>query len=147
MGEYTTHATLLARISGGTDPEAWREFYHRYRELIRGFARRRGLQAADCDEALQDVLTALTQALPGFRYDPERGKFRSYLKTITVRAIMRRARQKRGERPLDDMEASTPSPEEAPQTEEMWEAEWRQYHLRQAMECIRVEFNAKDRAA
>ena len=144
---YTTHATLLARVAEGVDPEAWSEFHRRYGELIRGFARRRGLQAADCDDIAQEVLLILSKSMGGFEYDPAKGKFRSYLKTFVVRAVYRKTRQKLGERSLGDMdvEAKDPAPDSA--TEEVWEQEWRQYHVRQAMQRLEAEFNEDDRMA
>jgi RNA polymerase sigma-70 factor (ECF subfamily) len=146
MGQYTTHATLLARISEGHDPGAWREFVERYGELIRGFARRRGLQPADCDEIVQDVLTSLAQSMPGFRYDPARGKFRAYLKTVALHAIFRRGRQNRGEVPLEDLEDAV-TETASDDFDALWEAEWKQYHLRLAMRTIEREFGEKDRLA
>jgi RNA polymerase sigma-70 factor (ECF subfamily) len=143
--QTTTHTTLLARLSQGSDPVAWREFCDRYGELIRSFARQQKLQPADCDDVLQDVLTALTQSMPQFQYDPKKGRFRSYLKTVVTRAISRRIRQRRGELPLDNSGDDAVSP--SPDVEQVWEAEWRQYHLRQAMRAIEAEMNPTDRAA
>ncbi len=144
--QTTTHVTLLARLSGGSDDAAWREFCDRYEELIRSFARRRGLSAADCDDVLQDVMLALTKSMPGFRYDPAKGKFRSYLKTVTLHALLRRTRQKGAGSPLQIGDGSVSRAVED-ETEEVWETEWRQYHLRMAMKTIRTEFNAADREA
>ena len=144
MSQYTTRITLLERLSGDMDGGAWREFCDRYGPVIRGFVRRRGQQPADCDEIVQEVLTALTQALPGFRYDPAKGKFRSYLKTVTMRTISHRSRQKGADVPLDE-DAHADASDET--TDNQWEEEWRQYHLRQAMKVIAVEFNGQDRAA
>ena len=39
---YTTHTTLLSRLSDGVDPTAWKEFHDRYNDLLRGFAYRYG---------------------------------------------------------------------------------------------------------
>lgn len=64
LAQTMTHATLLERVSQSKDPLAWHDFCARYESLIRGFARRQGLQGADCDEVMQDVLMALTHALP-----------------------------------------------------------------------------------
>ena len=97
QGQTTTHASLLIRLRDGADSAAWKEFHERYGELIRGFARRRDLQAADCDDVAQEVMLSLSKAMPGFRYDPCKGKFRSYLKTVTLRAIFRKTQQKHGE--------------------------------------------------
>jgi RNA polymerase sigma-70 factor (ECF subfamily) len=142
-----THATLLARLSGGQDPGAWSEFVARYGELIRGFARRRGLQAADVEDIAQEVLTSLTKAMAGFTYDPSKGKFRSYLKTVVVRAIARKSLQTRGVTTLEEIDEVTRASAGLPDVETQWEAEWRQYHVRQAMRTIENEFNEADRSA
>ncbi len=142
-----THVTLLGRLADRADAAAWNEFYRRYGDLIRGFARRRQLQASDCEDVLQEVLLSLSQAMPGFRYDPAKGKFRSYLKTVTLRAIFRRSCQKRGEIGLEHIEEATRAADADGAVEEGWEEEWRQYHLRQAMNTIAVEFNQADRDA
>lgn len=144
-----THATLLARLAGGAgaDASAWGEFVERYGELIRGFVRRQGLQPADCDDILQDVLVALTRALPGFQYDPSRGRFRSYLKTIALRAMFRRRAERGGEVHLADLEDATRAADRDQAVEQAWEHEWQQYHARIAMRAIESEFNAGDRRA
>ena len=66
--QTATHASLLLRLRDDADGGAWNEFLDRYGELIRGFARRRGLQSADCDDIAQDVLLSLSKALPNFQY-------------------------------------------------------------------------------
>ncbi len=136
----TTHASLLARLRSGQDEDAWKEFCTRYGSLIRGFARRQGLQEADQEEVLQDVLSALTKAMPGFVYDPAKGKFRSYLKTITLRAIFRRTRQNHNEIPLGNMEDAVHRASADPGLDAEWEKEWQEFHLRTAMRVIEVEF-------
>jgi RNA polymerase sigma factor (sigma-70 family) len=143
----TTHATLLARLAQGTDPVVWPEFVDRYGELIRAFARRQGVQPVDCDDVLQDVLLSLTRAMPGFTYDPAKGKFRSYLKTVTLRAIFKRRFRDRGQVELEHMEEATQAAGIDDVVEQGWEAEWRQYHLRLAWHTIEAEFNGTDRQA
>lgn len=143
----STHVTLLRRLSDGEDPAAWREFHDRYAELIRGFARRRRLQAADCDDVVQDVLLALSKSMPAFEYDPGKGKFRSYLKTVTLHAVFRRLGRHGGEIDLEHIADCTRAAGDDEEIEAAWEAEWRQYHLRQAMVQIAAEFNDTDREA
>lgn len=143
MGLSTaTHTTLLARLTDGQDHAAWAEFVARYGDLIRGFCLRRGLQPADCEDVQQDVLMSLSKSMPGFRYDPSKGLFRSYLKTVVVHAILKKSRQTADLAPLPDSESSPDAPDE-----QQWEQEWRQYHLRLAMRTIDSEFNATDRRA
>ena len=148
MHSLSTHQSLLARLSRGDDQAAWAECFARYRELVLGVARRRGLSGGDGDDVLQDVFVALSQSLPKFEYDRERGRFRGFLKTITVRAIARRLRR-RGAAPAvgtvgadvgDEHDVGAPDPE----FEATWEAEWRQHHLRQAMAVLRSEVRASD---
>lgn len=151
-----THATLLAKLADGGDPSgaglAWREFVDRYGELIRSVCRRHGLQASDTDDVLQDVLLSLSKSMPGFRYDPTIGRFRSYLKTVVLHAIFRKSRQKGGAINLGSMTGvvgigGTGGEKEDPSADAQWEQEWRQHHLRHAMRIIDAEFSARDRAA
>jgi RNA polymerase sigma-70 factor (ECF subfamily) len=144
---YTTHTTLLTRLSEGIDPAAWKEFHDRYLELIKGFGRQCGLQPADCDDAAQEVFLALSKSMSDFSYDPEKGRFRSYLKTVSLRIIFRILRQKQDQKPLNDLERIDKSAFTDSEVEEMWETEWRQYHMRQALGRIESEFNEKDRLA
>lgn len=137
----STHASLLARVAGGVDSAAWTEFAERYRGLIRGYGLRRGLQPADADDFAQDVFVSLTSALRGFQYDPGKGRFRGFLRTIAVRALSKRFRDTR-----DDAEpiVADDSIESADTEDAEWESEWRQYHLREAMRHIQAEFRATD---
>lgn len=146
-GQTTTHASLLARLSKGSDRAAWAEFHDRYADLIRGFASRQGVQSNECDDVLQDALLALTQAMPGFVYDPAKGKFRSYLKTVVLHIIYRKSFQKKGIVSLENLESLTASGTNDETVESQWEAEWRQYHLRLAMKTIAIEFNKNDLGA
>lgn len=147
MLAQTTHISLLERLSDGRDPVAWHEFCSRYGDLIRNFARHQNLQAADIDDVLQDVLMSLTKAMPGFTYDPSRGKFRSYLKTVTLHAIFARSRQKRGEVALEDVKTQADAAAADATVDGVWDEQWRQYHLKQAMRTIESEFNEADIAA
>lgn len=144
-----THASLLAKLGAnpdtGTDA-AWREFVDRYGDLIRGFCRSRGVLRADGDDIVQDVLLSLTKAMPNFRYDPAKGKFRSYLKTVTLHAIFRKSGQKSPGGTLQDVDSLTHAASVDDLTDATWEREWRRYHLRRAMQVIDAEFSSRDRS-
>lgn len=135
-----THATLLLRLADGTDPGAWAEFQARYADLIRGFCLRRGLQPADIDDVLQDVLLSMSKAMPAFRYDPAKGTFRGYLKTVVSHAISRKFRQEPPAAGLSHADA----PADDAAGDEHWEVEWRRYHFRRAMSVLEHEFSARD---
>ena len=143
VNPLSTHASLLARLSSDPDAEAWNEFTARYEDLIRGFAQRRGLQAADAEDVMQDVFVALTQGMKEFVYDPAKGRFRGFLKTIAIRTIGKRLR---GRKPLAGQSVADGALDAAPADDDDpdWEAEWRQYPLRTAMQRVRSEFRASD---
>lgn len=147
IGQTTTHASLLARLSDDSDRAAWVEFYARYADLIRGFARRQNVSPEDCEDILQDVLLGLSRAMGNFAYDPAKGKFRSYLKTTVLHAIFRKSHQKPPGLPLDHMDEQFATGASDAAVESHWEAEWRKYHLGLAMKTIGAEFNFRDRAA
>ena len=91
MADHTDLATslsLLDRLSRLENQEqAWREFVKRYSKLIFGWCHKRGLQDADVQDVSQELLTQLFLKMRQFRYDPARGKFRSWLKTLLVHAL------------------------------------------------------------
>jgi len=140
----TTHGTLLARISDSSDPAAWSEFCAQYEEMIRAFARRQGMVGSDSDDIVQDVLMALTKAMPGFEYNPAKGKFRSYLKTVVVRAIIRKRERYAGDARTQDLNEESRAAASDASLDTVWEEEWRQQHLRRAMRQTEAEFNATD---
>lgn len=135
---------MLARLADGADRSAWDEFHDRYGELLRRFARSRGLQPADCDDVVQDVLLSLTRALPGFEYDPARGSFRAYLKAVTLRAVSKAIWQKRGVADLDTVEGATRLAARDQTLDDEWEAEWQANHTRRAMRLLEAEFKRGD---
>lgn len=147
MDAQTTHITLLSRLKERSDWTAWREFYERYADLIRSFARRQGLQPADRDDVLQEVMASLSQAMQNFRYQPEKGKFRSYLKTVTVRAVFRKRCQDNRRLPLEELEARIAKAIVDDGVDEVWEQNWRRHHVRRALRRLEPEFSSRDRTA
>lgn len=141
--DMTTHITLLHRLSAGSDQLAWRDFCARYELLIRAVAKKHGLFGPDADDVLQDVLMALTKAMPGFEYDPTKGRFRGYLRTITLHAIYAKLRQRSDPTTLVGSGASSIQDIDT-DADEIWEMEWRQYHMRQAMLIVQAEFAERD---
>lgn len=141
MPSPSTHASLLERLAtgGAPDQDAWAVFADRYGTLIRDYGRRRGLQADDCDDLLQDVLLSLTKAMPGFRYDPAKGRLRAYLKTVAMRAVSslvsKKTRQDGGGVSLEVVEEPV-----ADEGEALWEQAWRHHHVRRALGLLGKEF-------
>ena len=104
-----TRPSLLVRIRDGCDTDAWQTFVTIYAPIVYGYARRRGLQDADAADLTQDVLGEVARAIRSFEYQPEKGRFRHWLLTITRRLLMRfnERRARRAERDCEDQELET----------------------------------------
>jgi len=81
-----TGSALLLLLGNPTDAECWNAFVDRYAPTIYGWCRQRGLQEADAEDVTQEVLAQLVQKLRTFTYDPHKGTFRGWLKTLTHHA-------------------------------------------------------------
>jgi RNA polymerase sigma-70 factor (ECF subfamily) len=148
MNPEATHPSLLSRVRDPANAAAWREFEDRYRELLVRFCRKRGLQQADAEDVAQIVFFNLSKALPGFTYDPGRGRFRDYLYRSARNAIAQWSSRPKhvsgalgtdiGERVEAPGTGNGPSGEDA-----AWEQEWVAHHYRLAMETVRRTFDPK----
>ena len=78
-----TRPSLILRLRNPDDMLAWQEFVEIYQPLIRSLALRRGLQVADCDDVVQEVLTRVAKHVEQWDSQDERSSFRAWLATIT----------------------------------------------------------------
>ncbi|SMP57391.1 RNA polymerase sigma-70 factor, ECF subfamily [Neorhodopirellula lusitana] len=74
-----TRASLILRLQDPADIAAWNEFAEIYAPVIYRSARRLGLQAADADDVVQEVLSAVARSVSGWLDREERGAFRAWL--------------------------------------------------------------------
>lgn len=79
----TTDETLMLEFQQGSH-EAFTELFHRYREPVYGFFRRRLSDAARAEELAQEAFLAVLRGIA--RYEP-RATFRSYLYGIAVNLV------------------------------------------------------------
>jgi RNA polymerase sigma-70 factor (ECF subfamily) len=86
VSEPLTGSTLLGLLRDPADSRAWDLFVRRYGPLIHRWCLRWRLQEADADNVTQEVLAQLVQKLHSFRYDPRKGTFRGWLRTLTQHA-------------------------------------------------------------
>ncbi|MBX3443356.1 MAG: sigma-70 family RNA polymerase sigma factor [Planctomyces sp.] len=91
-----TRPSLLLRMRRPEDGLAWAEFDGQYRPFLLRVATRSGVTLSDAVDVVQDVFVSIVRALPGFTYDPRRGRFRAWLARLTRNAAVdwRRGRTK-----------------------------------------------------
>lgn len=78
---------MLLRIRDPADRDAWSTFQEVYLPIIRAYCGRCGLQEADIDDVAQEVLSVVNHSISSFEYQPQKGRFRSWLGTITTNEI------------------------------------------------------------
>ena len=91
-----TRATLIDRLKNWQDQASWQDFFDTYWKLIYGLARKFGLKEEDAQDVVQDTLVSVANQMPNFKYDPELGSFKSWLRTVIRSRILDHLR-KRGQ--------------------------------------------------
>lgn len=142
-----TRASLLSRLKDWDDAESWQDFANTYERLIYSTAVRAGLSDAEAKDVLQEVLVSVAKTIDGFKSDPAKGTFKSWLLNLTRWRIADqfRKRQKTGpgaERPQVRGADETPTVERVPDAsglalENIWESEWKQSLLEAAVARLR----------
>jgi RNA polymerase sigma-70 factor (ECF subfamily) len=82
-----TSVSLLERLRLYPDPPSWQRLVDLYTPLIRSWLQRHGVQSADADDLVQEVMGVLIRELPGFEHDRRTGAFRRWLRGITVNRL------------------------------------------------------------
>ena len=139
--DLQTRASMFDRLKTGDATRRdleWEQFRRRYAPVVAGFARNMGVRPQDVDDVIQDVFLSFFLVSPRFEYDRAKGRFRGYLKTVTVRAIRARFGRaaKVNEVPLADL------PDDAPAVQETWDRAWADQLMRRAVEAVRLEYAA-----
>lgn len=133
----TTHLSLLIRVKSPNDQSAWREFDEIYRPMLFRFARACGLRDADADEIVQACMVSASQHVGSFEYDPSKGRFRGWLKTIVNNRVRSMLRDRRDQPAESAVFNRADAREESP--EEIFDRVWRQEHLRHCLIRVREE--------
>jgi RNA polymerase sigma factor (sigma-70 family) len=140
---YKTRASVLLRLraDGTLDRQVgWNDFARIYGPVIAGFARNAGVPPQEVDDVLQDVMLGFFRHAQSFEYDPKRGRFRGYLKTVTLNSIRDRHRRKRPKVGLPENFEPAGGDDALHAT---WDHEWTQHLLRRAMEKVKATVQAK----
>jgi RNA polymerase sigma factor (sigma-70 family) len=138
-----TDSSLLRQVKTLSNARGWTRFYETYAPMIARFALRSNLSPAESQDVVQTTMIHLAKTIPQF--DPERGKFKSFLFTCAKWRIMdlHRARPKN----TVDFQLNPAALEAKPSFdswdpnvsdfEKIWDEEWEQQIQREALEQVK----------
>ena len=132
----TTIASLLVRLKDRQNSVAWQEFDAIYRSMLHRFAMSRGSDAA-ADDVVQQCMTAIHEHIDGFEYDPTRGGFKGWLRTLVNNRVRNLLRDQH-ERPAESQDLKRGQVREQ-SPEEAFENLWMEEHLKNALRLVRGE--------
>lgn len=126
----TRHSLLDAMRA--RDDDAWQLFFDLYSPVIYRLGLRRGLEPADAEEVVAEVLRGLVVAFRnGLEIDPAKGRFRAYLQTMARNASFHKQQQRGrtgGSAALEAANVAAPDPD--------WERIEREEQLRLCWEKL-----------
>ena len=124
-----TRQTLLIKIRDQYDDAAWEEFISFYRPYIyRVVQNLQNINATDREDIIQEVMLIAWKKLPEFSYSPEKGRFRSWLSTVTQRtAYAHWNKRQKGEYFDGAVKADELSAGLSPEVEKICQDEWEQH--------------------
>jgi RNA polymerase sigma factor (sigma-70 family) len=140
----TTRPSLLIRLHGPRDEQAWAEFTAIYAPLIERLARHRGMQDADAADLVQEVLRTVARAIERNAFDPARGSFRGWLFRIARNLMInflisqRRHPQGSGDSNMQRLLEEWPAPDI--EDSALFDVEYKRQLLYWAAEQLRGEF-------
>src|SRR5262245_11390473 len=82
-----TPISLLERLRLRPDSDSWQRLVELYTPLMHKWVVRYGIQPADADDLVQEMLAVLIRELPQFRHDLRRGAFRRGLRGVAVNRL------------------------------------------------------------
>lgn len=133
----TTRASLILRIRDVEDRTAWAEFDAIYRPMLYRFGKTAGLDDADAEDVVQHCMTSICDHIHSFDYDPQRGRFKSWLRTLVNNRTRNLFRAKKAIQ-AETKDFQRPQDRE-PLPEDVFEKLWMEAHLRHALEIIKEE--------
>ena len=141
---FTTRKSLLAKVRAG-DEVSWSDFYTAYNPLIYLCGNDCGLNDAEKEELVQQVMPEIFRKdiigkfdpdnIPKditFKYDPAKGRFRHYLRKIIRNHAIRIYHRRNEHVQLEDIE-NNPEVSEDDGWNKVWDEEWQHHVLNMAL--------------
>jgi RNA polymerase sigma-70 factor (ECF subfamily) len=138
-----TRPSLLLRLRGERDEQAWAEFLVLYEPLVMRLMRQRGLQENDARDTTQQVLMRISGAIERYQPDGAEASFRRWLfrvaRNVVVTFLTRQSRQLKL---LDDRQLAEAFDAALPKSPEsdLFDDEYQRQVLAWGMDEVRDEF-------
>jgi RNA polymerase sigma-70 factor (ECF subfamily) len=149
-----TRQSLLSRLRDWRDEAGWQQFFDTYWRLIYNVARKSGLDEHGAQDVVQTTFIYLTRRMPTFRYDRQRGSFKSWLRVVTRSRIsvyrrtvkahgsLRREPPASADSDFVDLIEEVPDPS-ADALDEVWKREWEENLLNAALQRVRTQVSSQ----
>lgn len=156
-----TRGSLLERVKNLTDHASWSEFERNYRGLLTGVARRSGLTEQETKEVVQETFITVARKMSEFRYEPGKDSFKGWLLQILRWRIVDQVRRRAAGRSAEPeslaerlSDSANSSPHAIPacivdprdEFESIWNAEWEEHILKQALARVKRQANPEQYA-
>lgn len=143
---WKTQHTLLQRAKNPSDEEAWNEFVHFYEEFIRVVLFQMSYKSSDLEDVIQEILLKIWKSLPEFEFQPDRGRFRTWLsKLIRNKVIDRFRAQKAYDDHVSHVKEQIENQENSwislPELDKLIERQWQRHVTKKAFENIEPFFS------
>jgi len=143
----TTRSSVLRAVAETENEASWNRFFDLYAGFIYSIARSKGLKPEDADDIVQIVFTDLAHTMPTFRYDREKGRFRSYLAGLVSWRVMDRLRSGKRDAELKADFLEEVRSAEADGDDAFAEREWQAAALEEALRRIKPDVRPEHYAA
>jgi len=140
-----TRQTLLIKVREQYDEDAWQEFIEFYRPYIyRVVQNLNQIKVTEREDIIQEVMLIAWKKLPEFEYNSQKGRFRSWLSTITQRtANSHYHKTKKANIFESDFESAELQKGIDPEVERIFQEQWERHVADTAWANIADKFDEK----
>jgi RNA polymerase sigma-70 factor (ECF subfamily) len=147
-----TRATLIHRLKDWQDQASWQDFFDTYWQLIYDVAIRGGLTKPEAEDVVQLTMMSVAKHMPGFKYDPAAGSFKTWLLNMTRWRIADQIRKRPAQTEyheeyvgpgVRDAKTGERTSHTLPELEKLWDDEWEKNLLHAALAKARRRLDPK----
>ncbi len=140
-----TSLSLLERLRNSPDDADWSRLIEAYSPLVRAWVLRSGVQPADADDLVQEVLLVVHRELPKFQHNQRTGAFRSWLRQIVVHRLRNFWRSRDRQIAPGDDEQLRQLEDDGSHLSQLWDREHNLAVARKLLEMIESRFTESTR--